>query len=80
MLKLLLDSRHRGIVVIDRAPIAARSFGDWSMIAPVFTPTGKERLEAFTTDEIRPMHDFRSLLLEMVVEQSVEVTPQLPHA
>lgn len=75
ILKLMIDPRHRDLIFIDRAPIEARSFEDWSMVAPAFTSSGKQRLAEFVESENRPMVDFQRLLLDMVAEQSVGLGP-----
>jgi hypothetical protein len=70
ILKLSIDTRHRDIDFIDRAPIASRAFSGWSMACPDFTPVGSQRLASYLSSEARPMDDFRRLLADMIGEQS----------
>jgi len=40
------DGRHRNIVILDRQPIPARSFGGWSMASARITPEQAPALDA----------------------------------
>ncbi|CAN5302065.1 hypothetical protein BH09PSE1_BH09PSE1_03960 [soil metagenome] len=80
LLKLFIDPRHSNLVIIGRIPIKARSFDAWSMLAPVFTPSGRERLETLIANALLPIEDFRSLLLDMVAEQAPVVASRFPGA
>jgi hypothetical protein len=68
ILKLMIDTRHRDLIFIDRAPISERSFATWSMAVPAVTPFGKERLDDFVAGEMKPMADFQRLLLDLVAD------------
>ncbi len=68
ILKLMIDTRHRDLIFIDRAPIAARAFASWSMVAPDFTPSGRGRLAQLVANEAKSMADLRRLPLDMVAE------------
>ena len=70
LLRLMMDPRHSDLVVVDRIAIATRSFADWVMIAPVFTPSGQDRLEALVENAMLPIDHFRLLLLDMIDEQA----------
>lgn len=78
LLKLVMDPRHSDLIVIDRIPIEARSFSEWLMIAPVFTPAGRVRLATLVENSVRPIEDFRRLLLEMIDEQARAATEHFP--
>jgi hypothetical protein len=69
ILKLMIDPRHRDLIFIDRVPIEARSFGNWSMVTPRFTPLGQVRLAELVTNENKPLADFEQLLLDMIAER-----------
>ena len=45
LLKLMIDTRHSDLVIVDRIPIQTRSFDAWCMLAPAFTPSGRDRLD-----------------------------------
>jgi len=78
LLKLMIDPRHSDLIIIDRLPIRNRSFSAWSMLAPVFTPSGQERLARLVEDAMLPVEDFRLLLLDMISEQTKAVEAHFP--
>ncbi|CAN5174021.1 hypothetical protein BH10PSE1_BH10PSE1_12320 [soil metagenome] len=80
LLKLMLDPRHRALTIIDRVPIKARSFDRWSMLSPVFTSAGRDRLESLVAQAMLPVDHFRLLLLDMIAEQSAAIAARLPDA
>ncbi|ADL00510.1 BLUF domain-containing protein [Brevundimonas subvibrioides] len=71
LLRLMIDPRHADLVVIDRIPVETRSFPDWHMISPLFTPSGQARLDVLVANEMLPIEAFRLLLLEMIAEQAL---------
>jgi len=75
LLKLLLDERHTDLEVLDRERVAARSFGDWSMISPKLTPTGQRRLVQLLADDCRSVPQYLTLMLDLCSEQMTTTRP-----
>jgi hypothetical protein len=48
--RLKTDARHRDIRIIDRQPVAARQFGQWSMASARITPDLQDALDAVMAD------------------------------
>lgn len=69
LLRLLLDERHTDLEVLDREPVAARSFEQWSMISPKPTPVGQRRLVQLLADDCRSASQYVALLLDLCSEQ-----------
>jgi len=49
--RLAKDSRHRDIQIIDRIPIAGRSFSGWTMASARIAPSQASALDALMTAE-----------------------------
>lgn len=64
MKRLEGDSRHRDIALIDRGPISARQFGQWSMASARITPAHAEALDALMAREALTAEAVVGVLLE----------------
>lgn len=80
LLKLMIDTRHSDLVIVDRIPIKARSFNAWSMLSPTFTPSGRVRLETLVANAMLPIEHFRLLLIDMIAEQEPPAPSRLATA
>lgn len=52
--RLETDPRHKDIVIMDRRPVEARSFGDWAMASARITPEAGPELDRLIADDAGP--------------------------
>lgn len=62
--RLEADPRHRDIVIMDRRPVEARSFGDWAMASARITPEAGPELDRLMADDAAPAEAVVRLLSE----------------
>lgn len=66
--RLRYDPRHTEFDLLDRIPIEARDFPDWSMVFPTLTPDSQTALAMLLSQKRRHAPAYREVLLRMVRE------------
>lgn len=66
--RLRYDPRHTEFDLLDRSPIVARDFPEWSMVFPSMTPDSQASLAILLSQSRRHAPAYREVLLKMVRE------------
>lgn len=66
--RLRYDPRHIDFDLLDRMPITARDFPEWSMVFPSMTPDSQAALAGLLSRNRRHAPAYREVLLKMVAE------------
>jgi hypothetical protein len=64
--RLAKDPRHRDIVILDRAPVSSRLFGQWSMASARIAPTHAKALDALMDRDGLTGDDVIRIMLDSV--------------
>ncbi|CAN5141542.1 hypothetical protein BH10PSE1_BH10PSE1_28750 [soil metagenome] len=67
--RLAGDPRHRDIRILDRRPIADRSFSDWSMASPKISPQNRSALDRLMAETAPSADRIVSLLCEALATE-----------
>ncbi|CAN5408672.1 hypothetical protein BH09PSE1_BH09PSE1_30190 [soil metagenome] len=67
--RLAGDPRHRDIRILDRRPIAARVFADWSMASPRFNPATRSALDRLMAEPAPSADRIVTLLREALAAE-----------
>ena len=70
MRALSVDPRHDRIDILERISVTHRSFPDWAMLFPMFTPQTALELTGLLNNGIREGAQYRELLQRMGREQT----------
>ena len=73
LLRLGRDKRHRDIVILERSPIAARAFADWSMASARVTPELAPALDALMAAPGGNADRIAVLLKDALTRQAAEI-------
>lgn len=67
---ILKDKRHAAVEILERSAVRHRSFPDWAMLFPMFTPETAQELAGMLKQGSREGSKYRELLIRMGREQT----------